>query len=127
MYDICRDMVPVTKGVHGATTPVLHVEMPARSKRGRQRQSCTASVKEAGSMALWPTAGIWAALKANMAPRLGLGKDTSTCTVSWGGSIESIQPTGALSGGRGALWRMGLALTDRSRLMEGRALRGDWG
>jgi hypothetical protein len=56
---------------------------------------------------------------------LRLGEDNST--VSWGGSIEAIQPTGTLSDGREALLRMGLALTNLSRLREGRALRGEGG
>ena len=56
---------------------------------------------------------------------LGLGEDNST--VSWGGSIEAIQPTGTLGDGREALLRMGLALTNLSRLREGRALRSEGG
>ena len=56
---------------------------------------------------------------------LRLGEDSST--VSWGGRIEAIQPTGALSDGREALLRMGLAVTNLSRLREGRALRGEGG
>ena len=56
---------------------------------------------------------------------LRLGEDNST--VSWGGSIEAIQPTGTLRDGREALLRMGLALTNLSRLREGRALRGEGG
>ena len=56
---------------------------------------------------------------------LRLGEDNST--VSWGGSIETIQPTGTLSDGREALLRTGLALTNLSRLREGRALMGGGG
>ena len=53
---------------------------------------------------------------------LRLGEDNSTVSCP-GGSIEAIQPTGTLSDGREALLRMGLALTNLSRLREGRALR----
>ena len=56
---------------------------------------------------------------------LRLGEDNST--VSWGGSIEAIQPTGTLSDGHEAILCMGLALTNLSRLGEGRALRGEGG
>ena len=53
---------------------------------------------------------------------LRLGEDNST--VSWGGIIEleAVQPTGTLSDGREARLRMGLALTNLSRLREGGAL-----
>ena len=61
--------------------------------------------------------------------RLQLGEDN--ITVSWGGSIEAIQPMGTLRDGCKALLRMGpgLALTNLmiSRLREGRALRGEGG
>ena len=56
---------------------------------------------------------------------LGLGEDN--VLVSWGGSIEAIQPTGTLSDGREALLRMGLALANLSRPREGRAPRGEGG
>ena len=41
--------------------------------------------------------------------------------------MAAIQPTGTLRDGREALLRMGLALTNLSRLREGRALRGEGG
>ena len=59
---------------------------------------------------------------------LRLGEDN--ITVSWGGSIEAIQPTGTRSDGREALLRMGLALANPGGLLgasEGRALRGEGG
>ena len=57
---------------------------------------------------------------------LRLGEDINI-TVSWGGSIEAIQPTDTLSDDREALLRTGLALTNLSRLREGRALMGGGG
>ena len=56
---------------------------------------------------------------------LRLGEDDGT--VNWGGSIKAIQPMGTLSDGREALSCMGLALTNLSRPMEGRALRSGGG
>ena len=97
--------------------PHLHVVMPAR-----RRRSCTAFMKEAGRMAPWPTVGT--SLKASITGTL-LRLEDDNGTVSWGGSIEAIQPMGTLSDVREALLCMGLALTNLSRLREGRSLSGE--